>query len=293
LKIAPFLKRLGGEKMGKLLLDGIPEEKVYRPLLTSPAFKELEKFSHLFSLKNKKSLRAYGRKWVEDSLHQWNRQWEYPFVLSKIQSCLNLNEKNRILDAGSGVTFFPYYIKSKYQSCDIYCCDNDKALTRIFQKINNREHSVEFSCADLQTLPYEDDWFEIVYCISVLEHTDNYRDIIDEFYRVIKPKGRLMVTFDVSMDGTRQIIPEKGAELLQMLKKKFDVAKDISFDLMSQITKPEIVTTHTVKEIDARLLPWRFPSFIYQTKSFLSGRGFIKWPPLLTLFCVGLTKGPS
>jgi len=279
--------------MALWLLEGVPKENEYRNLLTSSEFKELEKFSGLFLLKNGKSLRAYGRKWVKDSLHQWNRQWEYPFVFSKVQSSLNIDEKKRILDAGSGVTFFPYYIKSKYKSCNIYCCDNDKALARIFQKINKREHSVEFSCADLQRLPYEDDWFEIVYCISVLEHTDHYRDIIDEFYRVIKPNGRLIVTFDVSMDGTRQIIPEKGAELLRMLRKKFDGAKDKSCDLMSQITKSEIVTTHKVKEIDARLLPWRLPSFIYLTKSFLSGRGFIKWPPLLTLFCVCLTKSPS
>jgi SAM-dependent methyltransferase len=279
--------------MENWLLDGVPKEKEYRTLLTSPEFKELEKFSQLFLLKNKNSLSAYRRIWVADSLHQWNRQWEYPFVVSKIQSCLNPNKKNRILDAGSGVTFFPYYIKSKYTSCDIYCCDNDKALARIFQKINKREHSVEFSCVDLRSLPYEDDWFEIVYCVSVLEHTENYRDIIEELYRVIKPKGRLIVTFDVSMDGTYQIIPEKGAALLQMLTKKFDVAQDISLDLMSQIAKPEIVTTHKVKGIDARLLPWRLPSFIYQTKSLLAGRGFIKWPPLLTLFCVGLTKSPS
>jgi SAM-dependent methyltransferase len=179
--------------MENWLLDGVPKEKEYRPLLMSPEFKELEKFSHLFLLKNKNNLSAYRRIWVEDSLHQWNRQWEYPFVVSKIQSCLNPNEKNRILDAGSGVTFFPFYIKSKYKSCDIYCCDNNKALARIFQKINNREQSVEFSCADLRSLPYENDWFEIAYCISVLEHTDNYRDIIEEFYRVIKPNGRLIV----------------------------------------------------------------------------------------------------
>jgi len=172
----------------------------------------------------------------------------------------------------------------------IYCCDNDKTLPLIFQKINKREHSVDFSCADLRSLPYDDNWFEMVYCISVLEHTEDYRDIIDEFYRVIKPAGTLIVTFDVSLDRTRQIIPKKGVELIQILREKFDVAKDISLDLVSQITRPEIVTTHTVKEIDARLLPWRFPEFLYQAKSFLSGRGFIKWSPLLTLFCVGLTK---
>lgn len=279
--------------MALRLLDGVPKENEYRALLTSPEFKELEKFSHLFLLKNENSLRAYGRKWVKDSLHQWNRQWEYPFVFSKIQSCLSTHEKKRILDAGSGVTFFPYYIKSKYESCDIYCCDNDKTLASIFQKINNREHPVEFSCADLRNLPFEDAWFDMVYCVSVLEHTDNYRDIIEEFYRVIKPNGKLIITFDVSMDGTYRIIPGEGAKLLQMLTKKFGVAQEISLDLMSQIGKPDIVTTHKVKEIDARLLPWRFPSFIHRTKSFFSGRGFINWPPLVTIFCVGLTKSPA
>jgi hypothetical protein len=80
------------------------------------------------------------------------------------------------------------------------------------------------------------------------------------------------------VDGTYHIIPEEGVALLQVLTKEFDVAKDISLDLMSQIAQPEIVTTHKVKETDARLLPWRFPSFIYQTKPFFLGEALLNGP---------------
>ena len=280
--------------MQSQLSGGIPSESDYKSILESDEFKDLERFSNHFLSVNNAYLKEYKRKWVQDSLHHWSRQWEYPFALSRIHSILERDGRKRILDAGSGVTFFPYYIKSKYDSADVYCIDYDKTLGKIFGLINSRnKHQVEFSSFDLRETRYEDAYFDIVYSISVLEHTDNYEEIMEEFYRITKPGGKVIITFDISLDGTRDISPERGTELLRALTTKFENEENLSPELHRYISLPGILTTIGAKDIDSTLLPWRYPSFVYRTKALITGKAFGRWPPPLTVFCLSLKRSKS
>lgn len=272
-------------------LNGVPKGRDYQLLIESSEFKELEIFSEEFLLANKKALGSYAKRWVGDPMHQWSRQWEYPYVMNSIQPIVKSKETTRILDAGSGVTFFPYYIGSNYSSAKIHCADYDKNLADVYHKINSfSKCSVDFTCSDLRKLPYEDSWFDIIYCISVLEHTDDYEEIIEIFHRILRPGGKLVITFDISLDGTRDISVERGTILLQSLAKRFDLVDDISLDLKSHLSTPDIFTTHTAKDINPKLLPWKFPSFLYRLKSLIANKPFGTWPPALTVFCLSLTR---
>lgn len=280
--------------MSSQLFGGIPKIREYTLLIESGEFKKLEQFSDSFLSVNKKILGNYASRWVKDPLHQWSRQWEYPYVFDKVQSSVKNTETTRILDAGSGVTFFPYYIKSNYPSSDVYCADNDEKFEKIYQHINaHGSDKVKFSCCDLKKLPYEDNWFDVIYCVSVLEHTDAYSEILNEFRRVLRPGGRLVITFDISLDGTRDISIEKGAILLKSFTEQFNVAKDISFDLASSASMLDIFTTHAAKRINPDLLPWNFPALVYRINSFVKGKKMSVWPPLLTVFCLSAEKYPS
>jgi len=273
------------------LLSGIPKEPDYRLLIQSDKFKEMENFSNDFLSLNRKILENYARKWVKDPLHQWSRQWEYPYVFDRVATICKDREIGKILDAGSGITFFPYLLKSLHPSMDVYCVDNDANLEGIYQQINTHGmEKVNFSCSDLRELPFAPEQFELVYCISVLEHTDDYAEILKGFHKVLRPGGRLVISFDISLDGTRDVSVEKGMGLLNSLAEKFDVLEDVSFELSSDILATDIFTTHTAKEIDPNLLPWKLPQFLYRLNSFIRGSRFGAWPPLLTVFCLNMEK---
>jgi SAM-dependent methyltransferase len=275
--------------------SGIPTKEEYLNILESEEFKEMEGSSNQFLSENRIHLKKYSRNWVKDPLHQWSRQWEYPFVLDRLQSILSLNAPKRVLDAGSGITFFPYYLKSKYEMVDIDCCDRDQALQEPFQRINSQsKYKVGFLCSNLDSTIYDDKSFDCIYCISVLEHTHNYPEIVEEFLRILKPGGRLIVTFDVSLDGKHTITPENGELLLKVLSRDLIDDENSSPPLKSQLSNPTIFTTLFAKELDVDLLPWRRSSFVFlNIKSLLLGRGLAKWPPALTVFCLNLTKKNS
>ena len=273
------------------LSSGIPKDPDYRLLIQSERYKAMEKFSDSFLSINRKFLENYAKRWVRDSLHQWSRQWEYPYVFNRVETIIKNRETSKILDAGSGITFFPYFLKSLYPSMDVYCADNDTNLESIYQQINmHGPVQVNFSCSDLKKLPFALEQFDVVYCVSVLEHTDDYAGIIEEFHKVLRPGGRLVITFDISLDGTRDISVEKGTRLLNSLAEKFDIVEDVSFELGSDVSASDVFTTHTAKEIDPNLLPWKLPQFVYRLNSFLRGSRFGTWPPLLTVFCLNMEK---
>jgi len=276
---------------GVALSDGIPSVRSYREVLESGIFKEMEVFSNRFLSENHVALRSYTKKWVRDPLHQWSRQWEYPFVFNKVQQAIVSQPTPRMLDAGSGITFFPFFLKSKFDAADVHCCDCDTMLSNIYEAINARqEKRVKFSTSDLRALPFGEGTFHLIYCISVLEHIDDYEAIIGEFDRVLAPGGVLIVTFDVSLDGTREMEPGKAIMLMEALVKRFTPHKDISLDFSSLVTGPGVFTTLTARDIDPALLPWKGSTFLHRVKSLIRTGRFGPWPPPLTVFCLGLTK---
>lgn len=279
--------------MQNQLVDGVPKVQDYKSLIKSDKFKEMEDFSDKFLSANRISLGRYANKWVRDPLHQWSRQWEYPYVLDKVQSFIENTKPTKILDAGSGITFFPYLIKSLYPFTDIYCVDNDTNLEKIYRHINVRSNiKVNFSCSDLKELSFPSEWFDVVYCISVIEHTNYCEEIIEELNRVLRPEGRLVITFDISLDGTRDISVEKAEKLLSLLVKKFDITEEMPVELTSELSAVDIFSTRTAKDIDPKLLPWKLPQLLYRLAALIRGKAFGTWPPLLTVFCLSIKKHP-
>ena len=206
---------------------GVPLIDQLETLQASDLYRDPFEFNRQFLAKHGAALKKYGRHWGMDPFKLWSRRWEYPFTAGRmIDFCQNRpgDAPIKILDAGSGVTFFPYYVCARIPRAQFICVDYDASYHDIFRDVNAIESQpprVTFTQAMLQKLPLEDHSLDAVCCISVLEHTDNYGEIIDEFSRVLKPGGAFVLTFDLSLDGRFTLPKNTAAELLEKLKTKF------------------------------------------------------------------------
>ncbi len=86
-----------------------------------------------------------------------------------------------ILDAGCGTGAYATYLKQKGYS-NITCVD-------LYHKPHIEE--MKFVQSSIESLPFEDQTFDLIYCNSVVYYTDISRTL-EEFRRVLRPKGTLI-----------------------------------------------------------------------------------------------------
>src|SRR3954471_12282938 len=225
------------------LRTGIPLLSELEAHLKSEEYNRHVEFNRAFLEKNDAAMNQYGKLWAKDTFRLWSRRWEYPFVTQRVirfaQQQQNSDAPFRVLDAGSGVTFFPYYIRKEVPRSEITCFDSNNSYHPMFAAVNKgmAETNVKFVEGMLQKLPFEKDTFDAVCCISVLEHTSNYSEILDEFARVLRPGGLLVLTFDLSLDGRFELPRAVAADLLRAVTSKFLAPGDI--DLLKELARME------------------------------------------------------
>jgi len=249
------------------LKPGVPTVENYLANLKTPHFRFMERFSNVFLRKNKPYLRKYSLRWTSDPLHNWSRQYEYLYVFEEIRKFLKLkkNKELSILDAGSGITFFPYFLYDQIPKVQMHCCDYDASLEAIYRNINrDMKNAPHFIHADIRKLPLKKEAYDIIYCISVLEHTEEFDKIVREFKRALKPDGILILTFDIAINDLGDIPRSKVFTLTESIMKEFELSEPLDLKKeMALLDSNTVLTTAYVKNWRRDLLPWRFSVIIF------------------------------
>jgi ubiquinone/menaquinone biosynthesis C-methylase UbiE len=95
----------------------------------------------------------------------------------------------KILDVGAGHGAVANLVRSNGNS-EVYAADPDKKRIAKMQKV----YPLLKSClADAETLPYPDAYFDKVYTTVAMHHFSDQRRAIQEFARVLKPTGLLLI----------------------------------------------------------------------------------------------------
>ena len=93
----------------------------------------------------------------------------------------------KLLDVGCGLGFFLAYAEKYY---DAHGIDISEYAIR---KAKQRTQTAKLSVGDVMNLDYGNDYFDIITCFDVLEHLPNPRLALQEFYRVLKKGGILII----------------------------------------------------------------------------------------------------
>lgn len=133
-----------------------------------------------------------------------SKRWEYPWALSQAE----LDEGSFVLDAGCGASIFPVYLaKLGHRVAGL-----DLEVPRGLDHMHDVE--VDYCQGELTELPFENESFDRIFCISVIEHLghEGAPAALEEMRRVLKPNGRLLITTDFYEDAEAEIYYEKDGD---------------------------------------------------------------------------------
>lgn len=144
-------------------------------------------------------------------------------------------ENSIILDAGCGEgRNMTYFIGNNYP---IFGIDNNSSalkMARIHARSINKDFPTErFIEAPIENMPIENEYFDFIYCISVLHFASNYDHFImmmDRLSKTLKPGGCVMIKMETTSGIQKNIEP--AGEYLYRLPDQ-----SIRFLLTEQIIK--------------------------------------------------------
>jgi SAM-dependent methyltransferase len=275
------------------LRTGIPLLTELDEHLRSDDYRRHVAFNTAFLARNDAAMEQYGKLWAKDTFRLWSRRWEYPFVAQRViefaRGRPDQTKPFRLLDAGSGVTYFPYFVCAEVPGTEVTCFDANRAYRPMFEAVNRATPgaNVRFVEGMLQKMPFDAAAFDAVCCISVLEHTGNYSEILDEFRRVLRPGGLLVLTFDLSLDGKFELPHDRAASLLTELGRIFKVPDGVDLgrelDRMTQVDA--ILSTDHARRTQPDLLPWKYP-VLKAAHDLVKGHGWTGGFRSKSVYCV-------
>ena len=262
---------------------GIPDRDRYRAVVASDEFESMKAVASQFRERHRGALALYDETWTNDPLHQWSRQWEYPYVLDRVTAAASASSAAAplIVDAGSGVTFFPFLLASRLPAARIIAVDFDSMVGSVFEQVVGEAGTGErmsFVHADMAKTTLDEASADVVYSVSALEHLPHRRDAVAELARIAKPGGTLVVTFDIGLRGGRDLPVAEVPAMLGWLAEHFD-----RVDAGRDEPYADAVTTAWATSFDERLSPWRVPPLRYAVARLARGKSPAM--PVLTFHC--------
>lgn len=155
-----------------------------------------------------------------------------------------------VLDSACGICHpFKFYLADHCR--EVHACDLDNRILSkeaIYQDIvdvfgkrvaeslpAHYFDGVHYCRANLTYLPYSNQKFDTVFCISVLEHLEDpiMVQAFREFHRVLKDDGQLVLTFDyplINLERLQQVLTEVGLQF----------SGDVSFEMPADVVYSDL-----------------------------------------------------
>jgi ubiquinone/menaquinone biosynthesis C-methylase UbiE len=142
------------------------------------------------------------KKWDSRAETYDDRRFNYfRFMQKRLVSLLDLKENQHLLDLGCGTGWAVRYAasivknKGKFYGIDISPKMIEKAKTS-----SSDYKNVHFYETSAEQLPFEDNFFDFIICSNSFHHYFSPSKVLNEVYRVLKPRGRIYI-MDPTADG--------------------------------------------------------------------------------------------
>ncbi len=112
-------------------------------------------------------------------------------------SLLDISETSKVLEIGFGTGLAIADAANKMKYGCIYGIELSETMQKVAQKRNRnaiKSGRVKLQMGDVMSLPFEDNYFDIVYSINCIYFWEPPTQGLTEIHRVLKPEGTVAIT---------------------------------------------------------------------------------------------------
>lgn len=183
----------------------------------------------------------------------------------------------KVLDIACGVGYGSK-ILCDAEALNVIGCDISKdAIDHAIKNYGNE--SLSFKMMDATKLNFPDNFFDVIISFETLEHVSEYKTMLNEFFRVLKEDGMLIISTpnkDVSSKGKEK--PRNPfhsqeftkSEFINLLEENFSNIKLYSQLLIIKLNKRKQFLRKSIinlKKIDILKIRTKFPEKVYHNIS--------------------------
>jgi ubiquinone/menaquinone biosynthesis C-methylase UbiE len=134
-----------------------------------------------------------------------------------LRSITDLSPQKNILEIGCGSGYGTQLIREQFQPQQLAAVDLDERMIAKARK-SEIDTSITFQVADAAKLPFENETFDAVIDFGIIHHIPNWKDCLQELFRVLKPGGQVIIE-DLSLETFQSPI---GRILKSLLTHPYD-----------------------------------------------------------------------
>jgi len=130
-----------------------------------------------------------------EMLEKWHQSHEGIAVEKKVLDLIENNIKvgNKVLDAGCGEGSQLIWLAKKHPDINFFGADISKIGIEMAQKKSQQLNNIIWQKADLEGIPFPENFFDLIYSQSTFEHIFNFKKALQELKRILKPGGKLII----------------------------------------------------------------------------------------------------
>lgn len=151
-------------------------------------------------------------------LNTQNASRNYRIIEDLNPSDYSILPNQKILDAGSGTAEVTKFILDENEGIPFEIHMSDISKDRIDNGLVRTQNDprVKYSIANLESLPYEANTFDKIFCRFVYQHLQNHQAVSNELFRVLKDGGELII---IDVNGLMFDMVTDNQRLLSLMKK--------------------------------------------------------------------------
>ena len=120
--------------------------------------------------------------------------WEKYRYLDEINAICKIKDNTKVLDVGCGISTVLHFIDGERYGID--------PLADKYKQVYSYPEGIDIRRGFGEEIPFPDEYFDIVFCSSALDHVTDPQKTIVETHRVLKPGGYFVLSVEIFEENT-------------------------------------------------------------------------------------------